>query len=242
MLDLSVEKRVSRNMAVASVVLSAAGVLGPAIGLCGLMGALTAGSPLGAIGGGGILVISLFLGVVGTIMQLVVVYQWAGALNTNLANLRLLLQHLVAHARDDTERVNFQGGVELLSGMGVSMMLFWAYILLHLAGFFFPASPGKLLGFVAFVFIAFYLHSVFKLTDMVQELRQKLYAHVLGEGASLPVNRIRHRNLFLSLVFMLVTFGIYWLFLLYNLTIEINAYLDEDQSARGRILQNIAAE
>ena len=240
MLDLSVEKRVSSNLAVASVILGIVGILGTAIGFFGFMGALIASSPLGAVGGGGILLVSLFLGVVGTIMQLVVVYQWAGALNTNLANLRLLLQHLLAHAGDETERVNFQGGLERLSGMGVSMVLFWGYVLLHLAGFFLPGGPGKLLGFLAFVFIAFYLHSVFKLTDAVQELREKLYAHVLGEGPCLPPSRIRHRNLFLSLIFMVVTLGIYWLFLLYNLTSEINAYLDDDQAARSRILQDLA--
>lgn len=199
-----------------------------------------AASPLGAVGGGGILVISLFLGVIGTIMQLVVVYQWAGALNANLANLRLLLQHLVARAGDETERVNFQGGLERLSGMGVSMVLFWGYVLLHLAGFFLPGGAGKLLGFVAFVFIALYLNAVFKLTDAVQDLRQKLYAHVLGEGPCLPPSRIRHRNLFLSLVLMVLTLGIYWLFLLYSLTSEINAYLDDDQAARSRILQELA--
>lgn len=240
MLDLSVEKRVSSNMAIASVVLSIVGILGTAIGFIGFMGAMMAASPLGAVGGGGILVISLFLGVIGTIMQLVVVYQWAGALNANLANLRLLLQHLVARAGDETERVNFQGGLERLSGMGVSMVLFWGYVLLHLAGFFLPGGAGKLLGFVAFVFIALYLNAVFKLTDAVQDLRQKLYAHVLGEGPCLPPSRIRHRNLFLSLVLMVLTLGIYWLFLLYSLTSEINAYLDDDQSARSRILQELA--
>jgi hypothetical protein len=240
MLDLSVEKRVSSNMAIASVVLSIVGILGTAIGFIGFMGAMMAASPLGAVGGGGILVISLFLGVIGTIMQLVVVYQWAGALNANLANLRLLLQHLVARAGDETERVNFQGGLERLSGMGVSMVLFWGYVLLHLAGFFLPGGAGKLLGFVAFVFIALYLNAVFKLTDAVQDLRQKLYAHVLGEGPCLPPSRIRHRNLFLSLVLMVLTLGIYWLFLLYSLTSEINAYLDDDQAARSRILQELA--
>lgn len=240
MLDLSVEKRVSSNMAIASVVLSIVGILGTAIGFIGFMGAMMAASPLGAVGGGGILVISLFLGVIGTIMQLVVVYQWAGALNANLANLRLLLQHLVARAGDETERVNFQGGLERLSGMGVSMVLFWGYVLLHLAGFFLPGGAGKLLGFAAFVFIALYLNAVFKLTDAVQDLRQKLYAHVLGEGPCLPPSRIRHRNLFLSLVLMVLTLGIYWLFLLYSLTSEINAYLDDDQAARSRILQELA--
>jgi hypothetical protein len=239
-LDLSVEKRVNPNLAVASVVLGIIGILGTAIGFFGFMGALLAASPLGAIGGGGILLISLFLGVVGTIMQLVVVYQWAGALNTNLANLRLLLQHLVAHAGDETERVNFQGGLEQLSGMGISMVLFWGYIVLHLAGVFVPGALGKLLGFAAFVFIAFYLHSVFKLTDAVQDLRQKLYSHILGEGPCLPQSRIRHRNLFLSLIFMVLTLGIYWLFLLFNLTSEINLYLDDDQAARKRILQDLA--
>jgi hypothetical protein len=222
------------------VILSIVGILGTAIGFFGFMGAMMAASPLGAVGGGGILVISLFLGVIGTIMQLIVVYQWAGALNANLANLRLLLQHLVARAGDETERVNFQGGLERLTGMRISMTLFWGYVLLHLAGFFLPGGAGKLLGFVAFVFIALYLNAVFKLTDAVQELRQKLYAHVLGEGPCLPPSRIRHRNLFLSLIFMVLTLGIYWLFLLYNLTFEINAYLDDDQAARSRILQELA--
>ena len=240
MLDLSVEKRVSSNLAVASVVLSIVGILGTAVGFFGFMGALMAASPLGAVGGGGILLISLLLGVVGTVLQLVVVYQWAAALNTNLANLRLLLAHLVAHAGDETERVNYQNGLELLSGMGVSTALFWGYILLHLAGVFLPGGLGRLMGFVAFVFIALYLNAVFKLTDAVQELRQKLVAHVLGEGPCLPPKRIRHRNLFASLAFMVLTLGIYWLFLLYNLTAEINAYLDDDQAVRNRILQDLA--
>ena len=240
MLDLSVEKRVSTNTAVASVVLGLVGILGRAIAYFTFMGALIAQSPFGAIGGGGILVIALFLGVVGTILQLVVVYQWAGALNTNLSNLRLLLQHLVARAGDETERVNFQGGLELLSGMGVSMVLFWGYVILHLTSFFLPGALGKLLGFAAFLFIAFYLHSVFKLTDAVQDLRQKLYIHIMGEGPCLPPSRIRHRNLFLTLVFMILTLGIYWLFLLYNLTVEINGYLDDDQAARNRILKGLA--
>ena len=240
MLDLSVEKRVSSNMAVASVVLSVVGVLGTAIGIFGFMGGLVATSPFGASGGGGLLLVSLLLGLVGTVMQLVVVYQWAGALNTNLANLRLLLQHLVARAGDETERVNFQGGLERLAGMGISMVLFWGYVLLHVAGFFMPGGLGKLMGFAAFLFIALYLNSVFKLTDAVQDLRQKIYAHVLGEGPCLPPSRIRHRNVFLALVLMVLTLGIYWLFLLYNLTTEINAYLDDDQAARGRILQNLA--
>ena len=98
MLDLSVEKRVSSNTALASVVLSIVGILGTAVGFFGFMGGLLASSPLGAIGAGGLLLASLFLGMVGTILQLIVVYQWGGALNTNLANLRLLIQHLVALA------------------------------------------------------------------------------------------------------------------------------------------------
>jgi len=95
------------------------------------------------------------------------------------------------------------------------------------------------MGFAAFVFIALYLNAVFRLTDAVQDLRQKLYAHVLGESPCLPPKRIRHRNLFLSLIFMVLTLGIYWLFLLYNLTAEINAYLDDDQVVRTRILQDL---
>ena len=240
MLDLSVEKRVSSNTALASVVLSIVGILGTAVGLFGFMGGLLSASPLGAIGAGGLLVVSLLLGVVGTVLQLVVVYQWGGALNANLANLRLLLQHLVALAGDETERVTFQGALERLTGMGVSAGLFWGYVILHLAGFFLPGGPGRLLGFLAFVFIAFYLNAVFKLTDAIQDLREKLYTHLLGEGTCIPKSRIRHRNVFVSLVFMVLTLGIYWLFLLYNLTTEINLYLDDDQAARNRILQELA--
>ena len=155
MLDLSVEKRVNANTALASVVLSTVGILGTAVGFFGFMGGLLSSSPLGTIGAGGILLVSLFLGMVGTVLQLVVVYQWGGALNTNLANLRLLLQHLVALAGDETERVTFQGALERLTGMGVSSGLIWGYVLLHLAGFFLPGGAGKLLGFLAFVFIAF---------------------------------------------------------------------------------------
>jgi hypothetical protein len=240
MLDLSVEKRVNSNLAVASVVLGIIGILGTAVGFFGFIGALMAASPLGAVGGGGILLISLFLGVVGTVLQLVVVYQWGGALNTNLANLRLLLSHLIARAGDETERVNYQNGLDLLAGMGVSTALFWGYILLHLVSVFLPGGLGRLMGFAAFVFIALYLNAVFRLTDAVQDLRQKLVVHVLGEGPCVPPKRIRHRNLFLSLVFMVLTLGIYWLFLLYNLTSEINAYLDDDQAVRTRILQDLA--
>ncbi|MCD6103632.1 MAG: DUF4234 domain-containing protein, partial [Thermotogaceae bacterium] len=86
---------------------------------------------------------------------------------------------------------------------------------------------------LAIIFLAIYLQSVFTVSKRLEEIKNTMYS-VMGIS-TLQMQNIKSRNIGLFILFVIITLGIYWLYLLIKLSSEINNYLDTDQRLRQMV-------
>jgi len=76
------------------------------------------------------------------------------------------------------------------------------------------------------VFFVTFLHFLFEAARHLQEEKVRLY-RVLFDVEFRPI--IKERNVLTVLLLTLITFGVYWLYLIVELSKEINEFLDADE-------------
>jgi len=184
--------------------------------------------------------VALF-GILGAIFRLIVLYQWSKAINTNVKNSQQFLSNIKEHAEDP-----LRGEVGFILGRLEELMVpvwpFWVYIVLYLVALF-VGWFAFLLNLIGFIFLAVYLSHIFKTTNRLSDIKDKFYNYLRGRGkitAQIEIYRIPRRNIVLFIVLSVITFAIYWLYLLVKLSFEINHYLDSDAQARKQLEEVLA--
>ncbi|MBC7217121.1 MAG: DUF4234 domain-containing protein [Candidatus Caldatribacterium sp.] len=223
------EDRASMPLAVLAVVFV---ILAVIFVLAGLVAAvqLQAGAAVGSLA-----LVALF-GILGAIFQLLVLYQWARAINRNITNTRDVFLNLKDRLEDP-----LRGEIGFFANRTEEFVVqtwpFWLYLVFYLIGLF-TGVYAILFNILAFIFLAVYLHHIFRSTGKLSDLKDKLYQYLEDKhGVRLGgrVFRIPRRSIILFIILSIITFAIYWLYLLVKLSSEINHYLSTDEALRREV-------
>ncbi len=232
------EKRISNGMAVAAVVL---GVLGTLFAMIGAVAAAEAAFwyDFDAMTGAGvIMILGGLMGLVSGILQLVVMYQWSSVLKTNIDNTRIIMTSLGRRVidRDKVDVIDLFSS--RLSGMQLPVWSYWLYVVFYVIGLL-TGAYAILLFILAFIFLAAYLHGVFSVSDNLQDMKGKVYPFLLGRVVFEDIRKVQKRSIGLFILLALITFGIYWYYLLIKLSSEINAYVEMDSRLRESVFKKL---
>ncbi len=225
------EKKASSGLAIGAVIM---GMIASVIWVAGVsMSAfeMTGEDVLGFITLGGIA--SLISG----ILQLIVMRQWATALEMNKDNTKIVLDYLGVKSQDVEEKFDISVIRNRIESIDIKTWAFWMYVIFYILNSFAP-----LLGFLgimallALIFYAIYLQSIFTASNQLQDVKTSMY-NVLSKGDMLVnLKIIKPRNIFLVVLLSIVTLGIYAFYLLVVLTKEINTFIDQDKELRDRLI------
>ncbi len=232
------EKRISSGMAVAAVVL---GVVGTLFAMTGAVAAVEASYyyDFDAMAGAGVfMILGGFLGFVSGVLQLVVMYQWSSALKTNIENTQIIMKNLGRKVTDQDKVDVIDLFTTRLSGMQLPVWSYWLYVVFYIIGLF-TGAYAILFFILAFIFLAVYLHGVFSISDNLQEMKGKIYPFLLDRVVFEDLRKVNKRSIGLFILLAIVTFGIYWYYLLIKLSGEINTYVDTDSRLRESVFKKL---
>lgn len=220
------EEKVSMPLAVLAVVFV---ILALVFTLSGLFSAATlqVGVAVGSLG------LVVFFGILAAVFQFLVLYQWARAVNRNVQNTRDVFQGL-RERLEDPLRGEIGFFINRTEEFVIQMWPFWLYLVFYIVGLF-TGLYSILFNILAFIFLAVYLHYIFRSTGKLSDLKDRLYQY-LGDKHNVRLGgrvfRIPRRNIILFIILSIITFAIYWLYLLIKLSGEINQYLTTDEALR----------
>jgi len=130
----------------------------------------------------------------------------------------------VKESTDEKQKLLSLSTVEVhLESLDLRSWAYWLYV-----GFY-----AVIFSLLAIIFLAIYLQSVFTVSKRLEEIKNTMYS-VMGIS-TLQMQNIKSRNIGLFILFVIITLGIYWLYLLIKLSSEINNYLDTDQRLRQMV-------
>lgn len=217
---------VAAVLAVIFVVISI--ILGVAGGFMFAVGDLT-----GALASWG--VVALF-GLIGLILQAIVLYQWSAVINQNLSNTQQMFLYLKERIEDPL-RGEIGFFANRMEEFTIPTWPYWVYLAMYIISLF-TGWYALLFNLLGFIFLAFYINNIFKSTSKVSNLKNKVYHYLKEEkGVSLSgeVYRIPSRNIITFIILSVITLSIYWLYLLVKLSSEINNYVKSDEKMRKEI-------
>ena len=205
--ELSFVKEMTVNVNIAVFVIIF-GILGLALSLVPIVGA----------------VFSVLAGA----LQIVVMYQWTEALNTNIENSLKIL----AFAMDDNATESTPGNLRMytnqLQNSRIDMLWFWLHLAFYIiSGVIINALFATLASIMAFIFLGIFLQSIFNTEERLQGAKDLFYGIYL-HGDNIAMRRIKKRHFGLVILFTIITLGIYWWFLLINHSREINDFIEAD--------------
>ena len=89
---------------------------------------------------------------------------------------------------------------------------------------------------MSFVFLAYYLSQIFKVSVELINIKSQFYSFYLKEDYHEGLEYIiAYRNIIMFFVFSVLTLGIYWYYLLFKLSTEINLFLDYDEKLKKKL-------
>ena len=194
------------------------------------MGAMAGGSSVMFAGG--------IIGLIAGILQILLLYSWNKAITTNIDNTKIIFQLAHDKIEDPEKKESLNAFLLKVSRLEVSTWAFWAYIILYIIGMFLGMGLKAVLNIAAFIFLAIYLQSVFTVSAELSKAKNTVYTYFLEKPALIP--EVKKRNIILVVVLAIITFTIYWLYLLVKLTDEIREFVLTDQSVRRSVIDAVS--
>ncbi len=182
-----------------------------------------------------ILVVAGLFALLSQIFQIIIVYQWSRALNTNIENTRYTFHELKEKMSDKSKIEAFDIVDMRFSRNKVQVWAYWVYFVMLLVSYF-SFGMYSWAALIGVIFLAIYIQSVFSIAKYLQEAKTQLY-NFLGKNYLFNNRFIKDRNVGLFILFIIITFGIYWLYLIIKLSAEINDYLSWDIQTRESLLK-----
>jgi len=203
------EKYVSKEMAIIAVVLSVIGIATLYVG------------------------IGIIFQLVSAVLIFIVLYQWSQAIKTNIQNTLFILNHVKENIEDEQKKSAIIALESRLKTIEIYDWAYWIYLVCAIVGYinwylFF-------INLIGLIFAAIYLQNVFSASFKLQDAKSKVYQYVSNKFI-LSGEIIKRRNIGLFIILAIITFGIYWYYILIKMSYEINEFLQWDIESRERVL------
>lgn len=186
----------------------------------------------------GYYLVIVIIGAITMILLFIVLKEIMDVLNRNIENTRALLASVMT---DDTSvKSEVEAAARELKDERIQGWAFWGYFISYIVGLIFTFVPPVALtfGVAGLIFFLIYLHQIFSTSTSIYTIKIRAYSY-LKNMKGLPqieeVQSITKRNVFLVLILMIVTFGIYWLYLIVKLPSEVNEFVQTDEAVRTKL-------
>ncbi len=181
----------------------------------------------------------LILGIVTAILQLIVLKQIMDVLNNNIVHTRAMLANI--QTDDLSIKSEIEAAARELESESIPGWAFWGYVISYVVAMIFSFVPPvtTVFGLVGFVFFLIYLHQIFSTAASIYGVKNRVYSYLRNMKGLPQIEELRpiaKRNIFLVLILTIVTFGIYWLYLLVRLPTEVNEFVKSDEGIRARFV------
>ncbi len=180
----------------------------------------------------------IIINFINMIFQFIVLKEWMDVLNRNIVNTQSMISTI------KTEDLSVKSEIETASLELKNAMVkgwpFWGYMISYIVGILFIFEMGITVIFevLALVFLLIYLYHIFSSSSAIYKTKSRLYSY-LRNMKGLPnvqdIPQITQRNIFLVVIFTIITAGIYWLYLIVKLSMEINEYVKNDEITRTQL-------
>jgi len=175
-------------------------------------------------------IISSVLVLVNAVLLVILMFQWAEVINQNSENSSKLLTDLSSKGILDS--AEFNSMISTLRTVKIDLTMYWLYIGFYVLSSFLNWiwlwSGGFIFSFLSFIFMMIFLQNTFSSEQKLQQTKNRFYSFRMGSSAR-QLNQIKQRNVFLLILFTIITLGIYWWYILINHSQEINDFLDADE-------------
>ncbi|MFP4461744.1 MAG: hypothetical protein ACLFQE_06065 [Thermotogota bacterium] len=156
-------------------------------------------------------------------------YQWAKVLNRNISETNRLLSDMMKKTNDQEVLYDFQWMSDKLNTLWIQLWAFLGYVAMSILGTVIN-NMTMLFSVFAFIFLAYYLSQIFKVSNELLRIKSQFYSFYLKEKYHEGLEYIiPYRNIIMFFIFSVLTLGIYWYYLLFKLSTEINYFLDYDE-------------
>ncbi len=183
-------------------------------------------------------IIAFIVSLASFVFQSICNFQWAGCLNRNISETNQTLTTILNKSSDEDTEYDFMWMIQRLDTMYIQQWPFFVYIITSVLGVFFN-DISMLLSVMSFVFLSLYLAQIFKVCIELIDIKSQFYSFYLKsdyrEGLEYTIH---YRNIIMFFFFSILTLGIYWYYLLFKLTNEINLFLERDEKLREKLPQS----
>jgi hypothetical protein len=226
-MDFTVENRVNVNLAIAALLIGILGAVFSFIGSVAAFSSAILGIWQGVVAGGLTYRLSLLTNITVMVLQTIVIFQWSNALNTNIENTRLSLNALI---KENPGNSDFSEMEYRIRSLKLEPWTFWVYFVFYFLGTV-TTHYGWLLNLFGFVFLGIYLQKTFTTATRLQDYKESFYT-VYRSSSRYLVRHMKSRNIFVTVLLIIITLGIYWWYILIAFSKEINVFLDTDKKIR----------
>ncbi len=162
-------------------------------------------------------------------------YQWAKVLNRNIYKTNQLLSDMMNKTDDQDILYDFHWMSDKLNALWIQQWAFFGYIAISLLGTLFNSMP-LIFSLVGFIFLSYYLSQIFKVSNELLTIKSQFYSFYLKDHYHEGLEYIiPYRNILIFFLLSVLTVGIYWYYLLFKLSIEINLFLDYDEKLMAQL-------
>jgi len=139
---------------------------------------------------------------------------------------------------DENTLYDFNWMKDKLSTLRIQLWPFMVYIAASILSVIFN-DTGMFLSLFSFVFLTLYLAQIFKVSIELIDIKSQFYSFYLKSEYREGLEYIiPYRNIIMFFFFTVLTLGIYWYYLLFKLTNEINLFLERDERLREMLPQS----
>ncbi|MBC7331772.1 MAG: hypothetical protein H5T91_05025 [Synergistetes bacterium] len=180
-----------------------------------------------------LIITSVLLSTLTGVLQVFLFLSWNNAIRKNIENTKLLFQLSLETISND-KKESLKAFLSRLSELELATWAFWAYTVIYIISLISGIGFKIILNVIAFVFLAIYLQSLFSISSELSMLKNTAYSYFLERPALLP--KVKERNIILVALFSVITFTLYWLYLMVKLTYELHDFIEEDKILRKHVI------
>lgn len=171
----------------------------------------------------------------GFVFQIIVCYQWAVCINHNITETQSFFFRTSSIIDDEEEIYDFNWMIDKLNTLKINLMPFWMYLVFSILGIVIPGAY-LLFSILGFASLAYYLNKLFILSGELSDIKSQFFGFYLKSDYEPRIeNTIKPRNIIYFLLFSIFTMGLYWYYLIFKLSMEINLFLNSDEILRSKL-------
>lgn len=184
------------------------------------------------IEGGFVSILGTFFIIVSALLQFSLLKHWTSVLHDNIENTMILID--IFKERANVEDKTIQKFANKLSEIQIDFRPIYFFVVGYIIALL-SSLTGLLVFVLALFSLSLYLKNIFRIIVELEDMKAKIYPYLMESIFTDEIYKIPGRNVVGIFILSLITFGIYWYYILFRMGIEINEFIEVDSNLRFRL-------